>query len=443
MSDRFDIAILGCGPAGADAALKLAKGGKKVVVFEANKIGGTCLNVGCIPTKAYLYKAKTYELIKKHSLPPSLAEIQAPTQRLLKRSALAIEKKFTDNNITLIKEKVIHFSDTSLETQSGNTFAFQQLILASGTQPFIPNVFKNISNHPQVFTNENIFSLETFPTSLTIIGGGAIGIEFAFFFSAFNVAVTLIEAAPNILPNLDDDLVKEVKQLLKIRKVKLLEGALVTTATATQSLSLEVAQEAKPLQIIESSHLLLATGRSVNLPQHNQNITVSAKGFVQTNDFFQTNLKNIFALGDINGRHLLAHAASHQAEWLAEYLLGHSPAPYSALVPNVIYSIPSISSLGISQKEATQDFIISKTSYNLSGKAQAENNSEGWIKLISKEKVLYGAQIFGYNSEDLLPLLSFAIANQVKLTELTKLIFPHPSYCELLKEAISQNLEIS
>ena len=442
MIEKYDIAIIGCGTAGYETALAASKAGLSTIIFEEKYIGGTCLNVGCIPTKAYLYKAKQYQLLNKLKVESSrddlfsMPSISSSTQRVIARSQRAMETKLIKNEVMLIKETVSTFNSDTITTTEGNNYCFDKLILASGSSPFIPGLFQKKTDNPKLYTNENIFSLEEFPESITIVGGGVIGIEFAFFFSSFGVQVDIIELAQTILPFVDTDLVQEAKKLLKRKKVKIHEN--IKIAKLGDDLSISTADGA----IISNERLLVATGRKANLPDHTINITLNQKGFVETSNCYQTNINNIFAIGDINGKSLLAHSASNQAFQLLEYIT-HGSIPTEKTIPSVIYLNPSLSSVGLNEKDLGDDFscTLTKIPYGLSGKAQAEENTEGWIKLITNEDQLLGAHIYGPNGEDLLPLCTLAIDMKLSINELANTIYAHPSYCELLKEAFHAALQ--
>ncbi|OGI10906.1 MAG: hypothetical protein A2Y40_10360 [Candidatus Margulisbacteria bacterium GWF2_35_9] len=440
MTTKYDIAIIGCGTAGYDAAIAASKTGLSVIIFEDKYIGGTCLNVGCIPTKAYLYKAKQYQMLQKFQMETALIDslnlsaINASTKRIISRSQRAMENNLKAQNINVINESVSYFDSVTITTLSGNNFCFDKLILASGSAPFIPPSFHHLMSNPRVYTNETIFTLEAFPPSVTIIGGGVIGIEFAFFFSSFGISVDVIELAPSILSNTDAELIQEARKLLKRKKVKFHEGIQITEIGDDLSIILSDGTN------INNEIMVIATGRKANIPAHSIDLKLTTKGFVETNDCYQTTFKNIFAIGDINGKSLLAHSASNQADQLIQYIMDET-IPNKKSIPSVIYINPSLSSVGITEKEAKSHYKVTKIPYGLSGKAQAEENTEGWIKLITENKTLLGCHIFGVNGEDLLPICILAIDQKLNIEDLANTIYAHPSYCELLKVAFHAALD--
>ncbi|MDD5455513.1 MAG: NAD(P)/FAD-dependent oxidoreductase [Candidatus Margulisbacteria bacterium] len=427
-NDCFDIAIIGGGPAGYEAALAAGKYGLKSLLVEGKSIGGTCLNVGCIPTKTYLHKAKTYDLIRKNiNTSPELSEfsslknIKNSAQRVIKRMQLGMETSLKANNVVYVKENVVGFDAATLITDQKNKFWFKNLIIATGTRPFIPEPLMNNN----FYTNENIFELEELPASISIIGGGAIGVEFAFFFSLLNVPVTLYETAPSILAYFDNDLIEEVRKLLKRQKVKILENTTPDMASLKKGI------------------VLVATGRKAWFPETRLNLKLTTRGYIKTNANFQTDTQNIFAIGDVNGLSLLAHSAADQGHQVLNYI-AKKTVPKNKVIPGVIYTSPSITTIGLREKDITQKnlYKIIKINFGLSGKSQAEDQTNGWVKVITQKNILKGCQIFGHNSEDLIPLCSLAVEKEVPLEQFAELIYPHPSYCEVLRDAFQKALEI-
>lgn len=442
MTENYDIAIIGCGTAGYEAALAAAKAGLSTIIFEDKYIGGTCLNVGCIPTKAYLYKAKQFQLLNKLKVESSKEElfsmpsISRSTQRIITRSQRAMENNLKKHEVTIAKESVSNLNSETITTTEGNNYCFNKLILASGSSPFIPSLFQDQLSNPRVYTNENIFSLESFPESITIVGGGVIGVEFAFFFSSFGIHVDILELAPSILPVIDSDLAQEAKKLLKRKKVKIHEN--IWISELGDNLSVTLSDDS----VISNKIIFVATGRKANIPKHSVDLHLSTSGFIETNSCYQTNISNIYAIGDINGKSLLAHSASNQAFQLIDYIT-HSTTPIEKIIPSVIYINPSLSSVGLNEKDIgnNSSIKVTKIPYGLSGKAQAEENTEGWIKLITKGRILLGCHIFGPNGEDLLPICTLAIDQKLDIKDLANTIYAHPSYCELLKEAFHAALQ--
>jgi dihydrolipoamide dehydrogenase len=423
-NSNYPLIIIGAGPGGYEAALTAKKIGIKTLLIEKNEIGGTCTNSGCIPTKSYLAKVNQLE---------TLTAIQQATQRTLRRNRMAMMSQLKNSCITYLNDTVLDIDKNSIITTNNGEIHFDKLILATGSSAKWLPLFKELKNDDRVVTNETIFNLTNKPESLTIIGGGVIGVEFAFFFSKLGTKVTLIEIAPAILPEISPSLQKEAKQLLKRNKVTILENCAIKTINKA-SLTITTNEGKEVL----CEHLLLATGRTVHLPTNNLALEY---GFITTSPTFQTSSPNTYAIGDCNGKSLLAHSAADQGEQLVGYLFNNKEVILKA-IPQVIYTSPPLVSIGLTLpqvKEMKRDFLVTKVPYGFSGKAQAEDETKGWIELYTNsDKKLLGAQGSGKNLDDLLPLLALAIDGKVTLKDLSSIIFPHPSYAELIKAAIQQ-----
>lgn len=417
--------IIGGGPAGHELALRLGKHGQSVTLIESNHMGGTCLNLGCIPTKAYLSKAKLAKTLNGLKLDigsiPSLRleAIQAATFRTIGRLRVAMEQDLQRVGVTVINDTVVSIDNSSITLAGGITIPYDRGVLATGTTPWIPPALQAYGANHSLYTNETIFSLTTIPKTITIIGGGAIGVEFAFIFSALGSKVTLVEVAPTILGNLEADLSKEVKRQLKLSRVTVIEGATLTD------------------ELFLADAVLVATGRKPRLPAQMLPLDLTQSGFIKTQATYQTSQPHWYAIGDINGRSLLAHAANDQAAQLADFFL-HDKQPIEKPIPSVVYSLPAVASVGVKSNETPKGAIITNTSYNVLGKAQMEKSSEGWVRLIHLNDRLLGFHGFGVVIEDLVPLMQVAIQEKIPLSTLASLVAPHPSYGEILKLAIER-----
>lgn len=438
----FDDVIVGAGPAGTDCALMLAEAGKSVALIEAHQPGGVCLNSGCIPTKSFLFHANQVKTLRKLGLSPEsikslqLRSIQETTNRLIKRSQLALKHQLEQSGVTLLQDRATAFDASCVTLSSQDKICFKNLILATGTEPWVPPAFEKVSSHPRLFTNNTIFSMDTLPSQIIIIGGGAIGVEFAFFFSLMGTSVTLYEAAPSILPQLDTDLAQAVRRQLKLQKVSIFENTSIETVSDELMLTLSTGKTAP------CDSLLLATGRRAVTFPTDISLERSPQGFLQVNDFYQTSHPNIFAIGDLNGKSLLAHSATAQAKALASWLTTGNLSSLSS-IPFVVYSTPTAASVGLRSQdiEGNPNYNTKIVSMNLLGKAQIEGYSDGWLKLITDSSgTLAGCHIWGPHSEDMISLFSLAIDERIALSSLAKQIFPHPSYIELLGIALDQVL---
>lgn len=438
MNPSYDLIVVGGGPAGYEAALEAGKSGLKVVLLESKNLGGTCVNVGCIPSKAYLSKAALWNEIKRFkSLPDipeelSLASIQRQADRVILKQTRAIESGLKTAGVRWIKDQAAKIGTGQVTLGNGDKLSAKQIVLATGTQPWIPPFVGTNSLPAGVYTNETIFNLETLPKQLAIIGGGVIGVEFASFFASFGVEVSLIEAAESILPMLSSDLQKEGKQILRRHKVKLLESE--TVRKLSDNLELTLGDDS----VIQAEAVLIAVGRRPILPECPDSLKKDQKGYILVNDKFETSLPAVYAIGDINGQSLLAHSASDQARQLIQYLVSKT-LPRKRAIPMVVYTTPSLVSVQGEDSLGTEAD-MEQVPFGLSGRAQAEGHIEGWLKFEIRDGILSQVRMVGYHVEELLPVFTLAIQDKMDLNQLLTIIYAHPSYGELVADALRKVL---
>ena len=432
---HYDLIVIGGGPAGNEVASYAIHKGWKVAIIEERAFGGTCLNVGCIPSKGYLHRAKLVSELKRHRISYeednkyfSLEDLQTFSERTINRMASGIEQRLVAKGIEAIKEKVTHFSKNNLETSTGKQIGFDKLVIACGTKPAFPGILKDIKEYPNVYTNENIFQLKEFPKSMTIIGGGAIGVEMAYFFSSFGVAVDLLEALPSILAYYDEDIVIEAKKMLKKKRVNILEG--VQAVSVSEELSVDLSNG----NTLKNECILVATGRKLELPETDIGFGKDLRGFLKVNDSFQTTIENIYAIGDANGISLFAHSATDQGKQLGRLFLKGTPVDHERVIPSVVYTSPSIASVGLREKDA-KGCVVKKLPYDQLGRAHIEKETEGFMKIIFKDEVIVGAHIIGAYAEEIISLMCLAVQEKMTVASLKRLIIAHPTYGELFIEA--------
>ncbi len=432
---HYDLVVIGGGPAGNEVASYVIHKGWKVAIIEERAFGGTCLNVGCIPSKGYLHRAKLVSELKRHRIVYeedskyfSLEDLQSFSQRTISRMSLGIEQRIVAKGIDVYKEKVTRFSKNNLETASGKEISFDRLVLACGTKPAFPGILKGLKDKPNVYTNENIFQLQAFPKSMTIIGGGAIGVEMAYFFSSFGVAVDLLEAMPSILSYYDDDIVTEAKKMLKKKRVNISEG--VQAVSISEDLAVELSNG----ETLKNECVFIATGRKLELPETDTNLIKDSRGFIKVNDSFQTSEDNIYAIGDTNGLSLFAHSATDQGKQLGRFLLNGTPVDHDRVIPVVVYTSPAIASVGIREKDAKEGYVVKKLLYEWLGRANIEKETEGFMKIIFKGEVLVGAHIIGAYAEEIIAVMNLAIQEKMTLSSFKRLVLAHPTYGELFIE---------
>lgn len=446
MADKkYDAIVIGAGPAGYEAALKLSKGGLRTLLIdkEKQKVGGTCLNVGCIPTKTYLQSA---ELMLKTSWYKELGidmEIKKfDFEKLKKRTTLLIDE-IRSGVLWLLDQAGVEmlygeasFIDNNTIKVNDTTVTFDKCVIAAGSTikeyPDLPFDGRYILN------SDDIFKLEKLPESITILGGGAIGCEFATFFNAMGVEVNIITRGEHLVPKEDTDVSKVLMREFKKRGVNIITSAQIGGYSIQKGKIVLDIQGVEQKQI-ESDHLLLAIGREPNtkkLGLENSGVELDEKGFVKVDKTFKTSQDNIYAVGDCIDTIALAHGAYSEAKMAAENILNNTNKENNNVIPSVVYTVPQIARCGITQKEAEQKGInieIKKNYYKANAKAKIAGDDSGIIKIIldPDSSTILGGTIVGIEASELINILARAVDEKTSLEEFQNSIYPHPSVSEV------------
>ncbi|MCB9061308.1 MAG: dihydrolipoyl dehydrogenase [Halobacteriovoraceae bacterium] len=450
----FDVIVLGAGPGGYVAAIRAAQLGNKVAIVEEDKLGGVCLNRGCIPTKALLKSAHSvHELaefsklginIELKSLDGSQAVLRANqiSDRISKGVAFLMKK----NNIEVIYGSGVIKSQTALEVKSPkghtDTYSFKKLIIATGAKY---RTFPGLDHDGKRLIGAwEAVKLKELPKSIGIIGAGAIGVEFAYFWNAFGVDVHIFELQNHLLPIEDEESSKEVEKAYKKYGIKMslgIEG--ISAKNNGNDVSFIVKENGKE-NIYHFDLGLIAvgmTGNVDNIGLENLGIKVD-KGFIKVDSFYQTNISNIYAIGDVSGPPLLAHAASHEGVIAAEHLSGTHPHPLDKRnIPGCTYCYPQVASVGYTEKELKEEGIeysVGKLPFSANGKAQASNETSGHIKVLMGKKhgEMLGAHIVGDNATELIHEYVLFRTMEGIDEEIFATVHPHPTLGEFLAEAV-------
>ena len=399
-----DLIIIGAGPGGYKAAVYAAKHGLKVVIFEDINVGGTCLNVGCIPTKTYVHSATFAEAVERQ-------------QQVVEALRGGVETLLSHPNITLVREKGV-FIDA--HTVSGYTAP--HIIVATGSSPKMLPIAG--ADNPRVVDSTGLLGLKKRPQKLCIIGAGVIGMEFASVFQRFGSEVTVIEYLKECLPMVDGDIAKRLRKLLEKR------GITFRMKTAVQDLS-----------EIDADIILMATGRKPNVSADfaNAGFDFDERKGIAVNDDFETTVKGIYAIGDVNSRQMLAHAAEMQGIHVVNRILGIEDKIRFEVMPAAIFTEPEAACVGPTEdqlKEAGTAFECHKAFYRANGKALAMNETEGMVKLCceSEEGRLLSAHIFGAHAADLVQEVTAYITLGATLRQLRETVHIHPTLSEVLIE---------
>ena len=417
-----DLIIIGAGPGGYRAAEYAAKQGLKVVIFEAGEVGGTCLNVGCIPTKTYVHSA-------------TFAEARERMAAVVPQLRAGVESILSHPNITLVKE-VGKFIDANCV----NEFTAPHIIIATGSETkWLP--IEGAQTDPRVVDSTGLLQLEQLPKRLAIIGAGVIGMEFASVFRRFGSEVTVIEYLKECLPALDSDLAK------RLRKQMEKEGITFHMQCAVKQIADgEVFFEDKKgnTQSVEADIILMATGRkprTEGLGLEQLGITLAPNGAIPTDDNFRAGREaRVFAIGDVNGRQMLAHAAEMQAVRVVNQILGKKDNIRFDIMPAAIFTSPEAACVGPTEdqlKEQDIAYECKKSFWRANGKALAMGETEGMLKLLvaAEGGLILGCHAYGAHAADIVQEVSVLMCKSTTLSELADMVHIHPTLSEILKSA--------
>jgi len=429
--NNYDLAILGGGPGGYSAAFRAAELGKKVAIIDDNNLGGVCLNWGCIPTKSLLKNAEVMDLINSSSdYGISVKDIQVNFDFIVQRSIKARERLSKGIHYLAKKNQVDFYSgfgkfvDNKTVDINGAQISAQNFIIATGSKP---KSLSNInSNSDKIVYSKDIFSMNTLPASLTIIGAGAIGAEFAYFFSSFGTEVTLIEAEDRILPNEDKEISRWLEKAFKKRKINIL------TSTIAEN--------------IDDEKILISVGvegNSSGLGLKNLGVEVTDNSHIKVNQHGKTNIDNIYAVGDVIGPPWLAHVATAEGLYVAELLCDLTPTKidYNS-IPNCTYCKPEVASIGSTEEsllEQSVNFKKAHSFFNANGKAVAVGSTDGFIKiLVDDSNHILGAHIIGSNATEMISEISVIKSNNLTIDNVLSSVHPHPTFSEAIFETLLQ-----
>ena len=435
MENSFDLGIIGAGPAGYSAAIRAAQRGLRVVLFEKEYAGGTCLNKGCIPTKAVLHCTDLFKNLKKaEKFGITTGETQIDYTKVFNRKndvVTKIQKSLTkliqSHGITIVNEEAKITDVQTIKTQSADYFC-KNIIIATGSKP--ANI-KGLEFDGEFIVNSNqILEMQQIPDNILIVGSGAIGVEWARILSAIGKNVTVVELAQNLLPAADFDVSKRLERLFKKDQIKFFVNTKIDNIN-NKTVELFNGQSLTP------DLILCAVGREPVLPQTELNIEKDGK-FVKVNENFQTNYDNIFAIGDINGKLQLAHSAVHQAIGVADFITQNTPVHFNPLtVPSVVYGSPEIAWVGVTEQTLEgQDYRVSNFPVAALGKAQADDEIDGFVKVLEQNGKIVGASAVTPEAASIIQQFALMIDNNMSAETALKTVFAHPTYSEAVFESL-------
>ena len=447
---KYDLIVIGGGPAGYVGAIRAAQLGKKVACVEMARAGGTCLNWGCIPTKSLLRNAELYRLMQHHAedfgfsfdnLSFDWSKVVGRSRKVADRLAGGIEFLFKKNKIdyvlgtgTIPEQGKVAVTDSNGGSQ---TLEADHIMVATGCKtrefPGFP------INGTTVVGSSDAMVMERQPKDIIIIGAGAIGVEFAYFFNAFGTKVTMVEMLPSILPVEDKDVSKMLERSFKKQGLNLLTSTKVTgTKDLGDRVEISVEREGGAAETLSAEVALVAIGVAPVLPEGFE--PELERGYIVTDDNYQTTMPGVYAAGDIIGPPWLAHVASFEAKQCVEGLFtDHVPRKVGAF-PGCTYCQPQVASVGLTEQAAVEKglkFKVGQFPYQASGKAQAVGETEGFIKLIIGEPhgEILGAHILGAEATELIAELGLAIEAELTYEDIENTIHAHPTLSEMVHEA--------
>ena len=450
----FDVIIVGGGPAGYVCAIRCAQLGLATAVVEQEKLGGVCVNIGCIPTKALLHSAYALNLISHDAkaLGIEVSGVKGDYGVAMKRSRQVSEQNSKGVEFLMKKHKVTVIKGTGVlqpgrKVKVGNDVhdAKKAVIIATGSRvKGIPQVGLGINKTTVISSDEALF-LEKAPATLAVIGAGAVGTEFADIFAAFGTRVTLIEALPRILPLEDAEASDVVAKAYRKRGIQVFAGAKVTKATVGQDVVTLEFEAGGKTEKIEVEKALMAAGRAVNtenLGLDAVGIKLTDRGFIQVNPTtLETTAKGYYCIGDVAGPPMLAHKGSREGVVVAEVIAGHTPHPIMYdNVPSVTYCHPEVASIGLTEdqcKEQKLEYQVGKFPFSANGRARASMETDGFVKIIRGKKYgeILGAHIVASHASELIHELAVARENEYTVEEVDLAIHAHPTLSEAVAEA--------
>ena len=449
------ITVIGGGPGGYEAAIYAAKKGAEVVVVEKDKVGGTCLNRGCIPTKAFLASYDALEAVKsardfginlEGEASVDYKAVLARKNKVMTNLVKGIEYLFKANKITLINGtgSLVDAHTVTVEKADGTseTVETDYVILATGSVPTTPPVF-NV-DRKRVITSDEILDFEEAPESLILVGGGVIGCEIGQFLAKMGTKVTVVEALPRIMATMDEDVSKQLTRQFKKEKIKVIAGDGIAEVTPSED---HVDVKLASGKELSAAYCLVAIGRAPytkGLGLENAGVEMGERGRVAVNEYLQTSVENIYAIGDILSSAQLAHVASKEGFIAVDNIFGEKKKASYHAVPGCVFTNPQLASVGKLEwqlakegKEAGKDYRTGTFDFKALGKAQASGHITGFVKVIvDMNDVLIGAEIVGAGASDMLQVLTTAIQLGLTASQVEESIFPHPTMCEAILEAL-------
>ena len=448
--DEYHVAVIGGGPAGYFAAIRAAQLGAKVAIIEKRWYGGTCLNVGCIPTKTYLKNAEIIEAIEmgaarginfastKYSI--DMNQVVKFKDGVVKRLTMGVEALLKSNGVDVFRGVAKINKNKDVVVDGNRIIKADKIILAGGSKVSRINI-PGIDN-PRILSSDELLSLKEVPETLTVIGGGVIGVEMALAMHAIGSKVTIVEMMDRIVPAIDSEASKVLADTLKKKGIKILNSvSIVGIEEAKNKLQVKLANG----EVIESDKALLSIGRVPDLEGVGEIEFETERGKIKVDSFMETSVKGIYAPGDVNGIKMLAHVAFRMGEVAAENAVkGNHREVKLASAPSVVYTIPEVAMVGLTEEQAREkyDVRVGRFVFAANGRAMASGDNLGFVKVIADAKYgeILGVHIVGPTAAEMINQAAALMELEITVDEVVKVIYGHPTYSEALYEAFADVL---
>jgi dihydrolipoamide dehydrogenase len=455
----FDVIIIGGGPAGYVCAIRCAQLGLATAVVEKDKLGGVCVNIGCIPTKALLHSARVAGLVAHEakdlgievgSVKTDYGVAMKRSRKVSEQNSKGVEFLMKKHKVTVLKGAGTLLPGRKVKVGAETHEAKKAVVIATGSRvKGIPQIGLEINRSTVISSDEALF-LEKAPASIAVIGAGAVGCEFADIFHAFGSKVTVIEALPRILPLEDAECSDALAKSYKKRGIDVIAGAKVVKADVGKDKVVLTLEAGGKSQTVEAEKVLMAAGRAVNTEEmgfKDAGVQLTDRGWVKVNlETLETTAPGVYCIGDVAGPPMLAHKGSREGVNVAERIAGHHPHPIRYdNIPSVTYCHPEVASVGLTEdqcKDKKLDYQVGRFPFSANGRARASNETEGFVKIIRDKKYgeILGAHIVGGHASEMIHELGLARENEYTVEEVDLLVHAHPTLSEAIAEAALDSL---
>ena len=452
---EYQLIVIGAGPGGYEAAIRAAQLGLTTALIERRDVGGTCLNRGCIPTKAMLHSAQLYreaanfELFGLHTENTSFdwAKVHQRKNDVVVKLRTGIEQLIKANKIDFFNNSASILGKNDVQLDQGEVIRGENILIATGSVPARPPIpgldLPNVVTSDELLDDPHFTQADSLAKEILIIGGGVIGVEFASVFSSFGCHVTIVEAMERILPTMDREISQSLNMVFKKRGVSIHTGAMVEKLEQDENGLVCHFTEKGKAQAVPAQQVLVAIGRRPNTQGlFAEGFEVACeRGRIVTDENFRTSVDSIYAIGDVTSKIQLAHMASAQGICAVHTIAGQKPPIDLRYVPGCIYTDPEIASVGITEDEAKQQGIpVKKGKFLMTGNGRSliDEQERGFIKVLAHQEtdVILGAQLMCSRATDIVAELATAIVNGLTCAQLAGVIRPHPTFCEGVTEAV-------